>query len=550
MHDSVVSNSKALNSELKIHALDNTSHLPIGMSTSEAKSPPTSLWFNETQSELNLNDIKKIDDSSELSVLEHKQYPSLEQLYKVEGKEFTNAYSQSNDPLTTLDEQRLGAQEYDSLTDCVNSQVPQHFKGSLKADQFVYDSDANLTIFSGNGNVEFGKGKYDLLDLSGYQSNITSLDLADVDGGGIEYDLGNGERVFDAITLDNGNQILFEGIEQLKFGNRTLNLSIIPNDPLFDEQWNLHMMGAHTAWGFTTGSTDVLIGLQDSGLVVDGNGSIHPDLNEPIVLLGDNYLENLPGLSHGTAVQGITSAKTNNNFGISGINWNSDVFHVDVLEGETGDLSLGTAAQEMLDQAKQNGQRLVINMSLTSSPTPKLEQMIANSQDDALFVISAGNDPENSFDSSDSLAYPASLANKYDNVIAVGAVWGEQDRDGNPTEPGTRIVYQDGVEWESNYGEGLTLMAPSEIYTLEGNQSQAGSSFTFEPQFDGTSAAAPGVTGVASLVWSINPHLTASEVKNILAKTAYDLGSEGYDLETGYGFVNADAAVRHTIALA
>lgn len=549
MYDPVVSNSGTLNSGLDIHALDDSTHSLLGLSASGLKSLPTSAGSAEAQLNLSLNGTKQIDHAIESSVFNQSQYAGVELLPDAESETIGTLSSQSTDTdsLTTLDKDKqwLGSQEYDLLTGCVKPEKPLHIKGTLKADKFVYDFDTELAIFSGNGNVEFGEGKYDLLDLSSYELDSLNLNLANISGGGVEYDLGNGERVFDAITLKNGNQILFEGIEQIQFANDndTLDLTVVPNDPLFDKQWNLHMMGVHTAWKFTTGSTDVLMGIQDSGLAVDNNGNIHPDLNKTFIDSEDNYAEDSSGLSHGTAVQGITSAVANNGYGMSGINWNSDVFHIDVLSGnEPGDvLLLADATQTMIDQAKQNNQRLVINMSLSSFLEPELEQLIAEHQNDVLFVISTGNDEANDSVPVDQLEYPAQLAAKYSNVVAVGAVYGEQDIVGNPTVPGTRTPY-------SNYGEGLTLVGPTEFTTLLGDQTDFGATFG-DTLFSGTSAAAPSVAGVASLVWSANPNLTADQVKNILAETAYDLGAEGYDLETGYGFVNADAAVRRAIAL-
>ena len=58
------------------------------------------------------------------------------------------------------------------------------------------------------------------------------------------------------------------------------------------------------------------------------------------------------------------------------------------------------------------------------------------------------------------------------------------------------------------------------------------------------------VAGVASLVWSANPYLSAIQVHEILATTAFDIGPAGYDIGSGFGFVNADAAVRRAIAIA
>jgi subtilisin family serine protease len=57
--------------------------------------------------------------------------------------------------------------------------------------------------------------------------------------------------------------------------------------------------------------------------------------------------------------------------------------------------------------------------------------------------------------------------------------------------------------------------------------------------FDGTSMAAPHVSGVAALVWSHFPHCTASEIRSSLDLHAYDLGNRGRDAFYGFGLVQA-----------
>ncbi len=61
--------------------------------------------------------------------------------------------------------------------------------------------------------------------------------------------------------------------------------------------------------------------------------------------------------------------------------------------------------------------------------------------------------------------------------------------------------------------------------------------------FDGTSMAAPHVSGVAALVFGVNPSRTPAQVESILKSTAFDLGAAGYDTTYGYGIPQADAAV-------
>lgn len=420
--------------------------------------------------------------------------------------------------------------------------------GSLRADRFSINPDTNLTVVSGNGNVDFGTEGRDILDLSHIFSGTVNFNLTYADRGGVVFNPGNGDRIYDAITLNNNNLILFEGIDAIQFADGLLNLSVTTNDPLFNQQWNLHMMGVHNAWRFSTGSNQVLIGVQDSGLGTSRFGNFHPDLKN-VIGYSNNIRDDFSNsyTSHGTAVQSIISATSNNGIGMSGINWNSEVINIDVLGQDLTDQSLVEATKNMINTANSKGQRLVINMSLGRSLSfgnnahAEFTQIVADNPD-VLFVIAAGNDGNLGIPG---ISSPAVLAQQYDNVIAVGASWGTKNKSGVSTNPGQRIEYAD--KWGSQYGEGLTLMGPSEVVSTRATDLIWGAFFHYQTSFNGTSAATPNVTGVASLVWSINPNLTASNVKQILSDTAYDLGNPGYDIYNGYGFVNADAAVRKAL---
>lgn len=63
------------------------------------------------------------------------------------------------------------------------------------------------------------------------------------------------------------------------------------------------------------------------------------------------------------------------------------------------------------------------------------------------------------------------------------------------------------------------------------------------PNFFGTSAAAPHAAGVAALIRSRNPNLTPSNIANRLSSTAIDMDAFGFDSATGYGLIQADAAL-------
>jgi serine protease len=449
-------------------------------------------------------------------------------------------------------------------------------QGTLGADQLVYDRTSQVTFVSGNGNINFGTGGRDILDFKtiGISSNQVTFNWATATAGGVVDNPGNGNRLFDGITLNDGKQILFESIEQILFADTSYDLTVAnpgiglgtqatvtTNDTKFSQQWDLHVTGVHNAWRFTTGSAGVLIGIEDSGLGIDSNGVAHPDLRSTI-FSGNNYIDESTSYSHGTLVQSAIAAQSNNGFGIAGINWNSDVMHVDVLgnsingtyQADAGDFTLVNATQTLINQANSKGQKLIINLSLVGGSSDGFQQLIANNQDKALFVIASGNDDIGDVSS------PGSFAQNYGNVVSVGASWGNKDWYGNSKNLGERASYANPKWWGSNYASDaainaglrpLTLMTPTEFPAASADKNSAGSfNFGYNDKFNGTSASTAIASGVASLVWSANTNLSASQVKAILSETATDLGTSGYDKFYGNGFINADAAVRRALAIA
>jgi subtilisin family serine protease len=132
------------------------------------------------------------------------------------------------------------------------------------------------------------------------------------------------------------------------------------------------------------------------------------------------------------------------------------------------------------------------------------------------------------------------------NVIAVGAI----------NQLGTRNT-------NSNYGTSLDVVGPGfNIYTTGMKAGRPveidnGAAGVYDGNFNATSAATPFVAGVAALVLSVNPNLTALEVRNIIAMTAqklnafqfitmsgYNNGTRDKNNEVGYGLVDAHASVQ------
>jgi subtilisin family serine protease len=215
---------------------------------------------------------------------------------------------------------------------------------------------------------------------------------------------------------------------------------------------------------------------------------------------GNNLVEG-PDAFHGTHVSGIVCADRENGIGIKGI---ADAVELMVLRvvpsGDERDKDVANAVFYAVD----NGAK-IINMSFGKDYSPyKFYVDSAFRYADAhgvLVIHAAGNDSKNS-DISPSYPTKKYLDGKgvCNNWIEVGAIhW----KDGNNMAAGF-----------TNYGKNtVDLFAPGvEIYSTMPNQGYRNAS--------GTSMAAPVVTGVAALVLSYHPNLTAAELKKVLLDSA------------------------------
>lgn len=205
---------------------------------------------------------------------------------------------------------------------------------------------------------------------------------------------------------------------------------------------------------------------------------------------------------HGTHVAGIIAAKRNNGLGIDGIADQARIMTVTVVpsNGDERDKDVANGIR----YAVENGAK-VINMSFGKRLSPFKEQVDDAiryaEKHDVLIVHAAGNNGENY----DSLpAYPSA---RYENgkvaqnVLVVGN--------------NTWKLDETLAAGSSNYGaETVDLFAPgTDIESTIPNNHYA--------IFSGTSMAAPHVAGVAALLRSYFPKLTAVQVKEILRKSSY-----------------------------
>lgn len=290
-----------------------------------------------------------------------------------------------------------------------------------------------------------------------------------------------------------------------------------PDDTYYSNQWGPPDIFAPKAWDITLGSPNVKIAIVDTG--VDYN---HPDIAANYIQGGYDFINNdndpMDDNGHGTHVAGIASAVTNNSIGVAGISQSKILAEKVLSSSGSGSYS---AVANGITHAANNGAK-VISMSLGGRFDSFTLQNAVNYawNKGALLVAAAGNDY------SGKISYPAAYA----NVIAVSAL----------NQDDSFAVY-------SNHGKKIELAAPGTgIYSAVPTGTCSLCDSSGYKYLSGTSMATPFVSGSAGLVLSKNSSLTNQQVRNILDKSAVDLGTSGRDAYFGYGKVNPYGALLQT----
>ncbi|MBI5821709.1 MAG: S8 family serine peptidase [Verrucomicrobia bacterium] len=286
---------------------------------------------------------------------------------------------------------------------------------------------------------------------------------------------------------------------------------LTPNDPYYasGSEWHLPKIQAPSAWDVTTGRTNVILAVVDSGVDV-----AHPDLAGRL-LLGCDIVNSDSDPSddngHGTAVTGTAAAAGNNSVGVAGVAWNCLILPIKVTDS-TGSASYSDVANGII-YAADHGAR-VINISLGGSyASSTLQSAIDYAWNKGVVIVAAAGNSGSSQPN-----YPGAC----NHVVAVSA-----------------LQQNDTLASWSSYGSFVSLAAPGVgIWTCNTNGAYA--------SWSGTSFSSPIVAGVAALIASANPALSNEQIVNILKTTANDLGATGYDTSYGYGRVNAYGAVTAT----
>lgn len=334
-----------------------------------------------------------------------------------------------------------------------------------------------------------------------------------------------------------------------------------PNDPLFVYQWGAKNTGSAIQWNGTPGADISLLEAWDKtmgsptiriAVLDEGVEKSHEDLVNNILPIGYGLVaanENTGDILstariHGTACAGVIAAEANNGIGIAGIAPNCKLITVNLTVNEGGDFGTDAQIAQAIDWAWNVGEADVLSNSWGGGTASSLIKdaiqravTLGRSGKGSIVVFATGN-------SDAGLLSPAI----FPEAIAVGSI--------NMCYQRKSTVSCDGeTTWGSSYGAGIDISAPGvKIASTRGMGTGGAPNKDYTLNFNGTSSAAPVVSGVAALVLSVNSNLTQSQVREILERTARKVGSYTYNFmqdepngswspELGHGMVNAKNAV-------
>lgn len=311
----------------------------------------------------------------------------------------------------------------------------------------------------------------------------------------------------------------------------------IPNDPMFADQWGLQRIGVPRAWQISTGSPDVVVAVIDEGVELG-----HPDLtlHPQSWNASTDTPDGSPTGNHGTACAGIVAARADNGIGVAGVAPGSQVMAIATATWADVDIAEG------LYFAADNGAR-VVSMSFGVYESwgiwdfDLIRDALQYAHDQGLVLVAAsGNEDQalSRFPGDDSRTLCVGGSNRSD----------ERKRSGDSSSENW---------WGACYGPAVDVVAPClEIPTTDRLAGDGYDIGEYAPRFNGTSAATPHVAGLAALILSVAPELSATDVRRIIESTTDKISPAMYAYattagkpsgtwheEVGYGRVNAERAL-------
>ncbi len=321
--------------------------------------------------------------------------------------------------------------------------------------------------------------------------------------------------------------------------NYCVRAAFTPDDKLYSYQWNLENtvtggIRMNEAWAIEEGDPNVVVAVVDTGVAYENYGGYTqaPDLAQTRFVPGYDFVHdnNHPNddNGHGTHVTGTIAQSTNNHIGVAGVAFRCSIMPVKVMDSE-GISDVFTVSQGILFAVNHGAH--VINLSFGSAqPSKTLQNAVQTAYQRGVTVVAAaGNDGTDG----NRPSYPAAYT---DYCIAVGAVRYDLKRAPYSTKGSYISVVAPGgdVSVDQNadgYPDGILQQ------TFQSNPNVFAYWF-----FQGTSMAAPHVSGLAALLASHG--VTGPEkIRKTMETTARDLGPKGKDPEYGWGMIDAHAAL-------
>ncbi|MDE6414681.1 MAG: S8 family serine peptidase [Anaeroplasmataceae bacterium] len=273
------------------------------------------------------------------------------------------------------------------------------------------------------------------------------------------------------------------------------------NDYLADTQWGLDHINICDAWDIAIGSYDIKVGVIDSGIFR------HEDLDSRISkTLNKKFSKDDPCYDkahHGTSVAGIIGAECNNEIGIAGVCHAVTLVSLKVLD-QDGDGWGWERIILAIDYAiEKNIPILNMSQGLTKLTTRQIDDYEKKIKEYPGLVVCAAGKKGWEMDLDGNAVYPACF--NLDNLITVGACNAFDERITN-----------------SDYSKQFVdIFAPGENI-MSTYDTTSNSNTTKYLSRQGTSFAAPFVTGVAALLLSYNSSFTAKDLKDIICAPNLD----------------------------
>jgi len=308
--------------------------------------------------------------------------------------------------------------------------------------------------------------------------------------------------------------------------NYLVRAHLDPNDFYYPNQWAHPVINSPAAWDLSTGSSAVTVAVIDTGVDMD-----HPELLPQIAENGYDFANNDSNPDddngHGTHVAGIIAATGNNHQGIAGMAWQTQIMPVKVLDSDGSGDDAGTALG--ITYAVAHGAD-IINLSLGGvGNSTTLYNAVKYAYNHGVLVVASGgncgdvNYERNGCSSENQTIYPAA----YDTEVFAVAATSDTDSAASFSNRGAYVdIAAPGVDIISTYRNGGYAV------------------------FNGTSQAAPHVSGLAALLLTIDPALTVQEIQTHIETASVDLGTPDWDPAYGAGRIDAYAALEHALNLA